>query len=188
MRCDVNISIRPFGQKELGTRAEMKNMNSFRMIEKAVNYEIKRQIKEVEAGNKVVQETRGWDDVKGVTISQRGKEEAADYRYFPEPDLPPMTITQAEVAEIAKELPELPIEKKARFIEEFGMNQKDAETLTADLKLSKYFEEVAEKSGVPKKAANWILSEFLKYLNEDQISIEECKITSENLAGMIKMI
>lgn len=188
MRCDVNISIRPFGQKEFGTRAELKNMNSFRMIEKAVNYEIKRQIKEVEAGNQIVQETRGWDDDKGVTLSQRGKEEAADYRYFPEPDLPPMTITTEEVAEIAKELPELPIEKKARFIQEFGMNEKDAETLTADVKLSAYFEEVAEKSGEPKKSANWILSELLKHLNEDQISIEECKITAANLAEMVKMV
>ncbi len=188
MRCDVNISIRPFGQKEFGTRAELKNMNSFRMVEKAVNYEIKRQIKEVEAGNEIVQETRGWDDDKGVTLSQRGKEEAADYRYFPEPDLPPMTITEEEVAEIAKELPELPLEKKNRFMQEFSMNEKDAETLTADVKLAAYFEEVAAKSGSPKKAANWILSELLKHLNEDQVSIEECKITAENLAGMIKMV
>jgi len=188
MRCDVNISIRPFGQKEFGTRTELKNMNSFRMVEKAVNYEIKRQIKEVEAGNKIVQETRGWDDDKGVTLSQRGKEEAADYRYFPEPDLPPMTITAEEVAEITKDLPELPLEKKARFMQDFGMNEKDAEILTSDFKLAAYFEEVATKSGEPKKSANWILSELLRLLNEAQISIEECKITAENLGGMIKMI
>lgn len=188
MRCDVNISIRPFGQKEFGTRAELKNMNSFRMVEKAVNYEIKRQIKEVESGNKIVQETRGWDDDKEITVSQRGKEEAADYRYFPEPDLPPMTITQAEVEEIRKELPELPLEKKMRFMRDFEMSEKDAETLTSDVALAHYFESVAEKSGDPKKSANWILSELLKHLNEEQVSITECKITAENLADLIKMI
>lgn len=188
MRCDVNVSIRPFGQKEFGTRAEIKNMNSFRMIEKAVNYEIKRQTKEIEAGNKIIQETRGWDDVKNITVSQRGKEDAMDYRYFPEPDLPPMTITGAEVDEIAKDLPELPLDKRKRLLEEYALQVNDADTLVCDADLADYFEEVAKKSGAPNKAANWILSELLKHLNEDFLTINDCKITADNLAEMIKMV
>jgi aspartyl-tRNA(Asn)/glutamyl-tRNA(Gln) amidotransferase subunit B len=202
MRCDANISLRPVGQKEYGTRAEIKNINSFKMVERAVEYEILRQTEVLEAGEQVVQETRGWDDNKGKTISQRSKEEANDYRYFPEPDLPP--VSQAgknviDVSEIEVMLPELPKARASRFVADYGLSVTDADILTSDLDTAKYFEQVLEEMPEiagnteitklkAKKVSNWLLSELIAILNEANMSISEMKIDHKDFAGLIELI
>ncbi|MDD4351771.1 MAG: Asp-tRNA(Asn)/Glu-tRNA(Gln) amidotransferase subunit GatB [Candidatus Gracilibacteria bacterium] len=188
MRFDINISLRPVGQEKFGTKAEVKNLNSFRFMEMALKYEIKRQTELLEKGEKVVQETRGFDLEKGITYSQRSKEEAKDYRYFPEPDLPPMTFTEAEISKIATGLSELPHEKEARYQQKFALNQADANQLASDAQMSAYFEEVVAKGADPKEAANWITSSILAYLNEHKVSFAELKVSPEALAQMTKMI
>lgn len=188
MRADVNVSIRPVEQEKYGTRAEIKNMNSFRAIEKAIAYEIGRQKEILESGGSVRQETLGWDDIAEKTVSQRGKEEAADYRYFPEPDLPPLTPTAEEIATLRASLPELPVARQERFMAEYSLSFDDSETLTAENTLADYFEEVAKLSGDPKKASNWVLSELLGVLKEQNLSIAECKVTATSLAELIKLI
>ncbi|MFP4661832.1 MAG: Asp-tRNA(Asn)/Glu-tRNA(Gln) amidotransferase subunit GatB [Halanaerobiales bacterium] len=188
LRCDANVSIRPLGQEEFGTKAELKNMNSFKAVEKALEYEVERQKRVLEAGEQVVQETRTWDDSLNKTISMRGKEEAHDYRYFPEPDLVPLEIDREWVEDIRKELPELPREKKARFTEEYGLPDHDADILTDTLALARFFEEVVEEYDDPKAVSNWIMGEFLRLVNEEGIEIEQNKISGKMLAKMLKLM
>ncbi|MBU0727331.1 Asp-tRNA(Asn)/Glu-tRNA(Gln) amidotransferase subunit GatB [Patescibacteria group bacterium] len=183
MRFDINVSIRPKGQKEFGTRAEVKNLNSFRSLEKAIDYEIKRQIELVENGGTVVQETRGWDDNKEITTSQRGKEEAADYRYFPEPDIPPLIVTKEMIEELKAEIPELADSKSDKYQSEFGLSTEDANYIASDQELARYFEKAAEVSGSPKKTANWLLSEIKPLMASDSFTA-----SPETIGKMVKMI
>jgi aspartyl-tRNA(Asn)/glutamyl-tRNA(Gln) amidotransferase subunit B len=187
-RCDANISIRPRGQKEFGTRTELKNMNSFRNVQRALEYEIKRQQYLVENGEAVVQETRLWDDAQGATNSMRSKEEAHDYRYFPDPDLVPILVDDAWVEAIKKDLPELPLDKRERFIKDYQIPAYDAGVLTADKALAIYYEEVVKLCEKPKIAGNWIMGDVMRFLNEDKRDIRQCPITARSLADMIKLI
>jgi aspartyl-tRNA(Asn)/glutamyl-tRNA(Gln) amidotransferase subunit B len=187
-RCDANISLRPLETEPFGTRAELKNMNSFRNVQRALEYEIKRQQYVLEGGGKVVQETRLWDDTAGVTHSMRGKEEAHDYRYFPDPDLVPIVIDDAWIAEVRKGQPELPLEKRERFMREYQLSPYDAGVLTASRALSDYYEEVVRLSGEPKIAANWVMGDILRFLNEEKRDIRECPTTPASLAAMIRLI
>ena len=187
-RCDANVSIRPMGQKEFGTRAELKNMNSFRNVQRALEYEIKRQQYLIENGEKVVQETRLWDDAQGVSISMRSKEEAHDYRYFPDPDLVPIMVDDAWVEKMRRELPELPTAKRERFIKDYSIPEYDAGVLTADKALAQYYEDVVKLCGKPKQASNWVMGDVLRFLNEDKLDIHKCPITAGALADMIKLI
>lgn len=187
-RCDVNVSVRPVGQEEFGTRAEIKNINSFRFIEKAIHYEVQRQIELIEDGGAVVQETRLYNAEKNITRSMRSKEEANDYRYFPDPDLLPVVITQ-EVRDAARaELPELPDAKQARFVSEYNLSKYDASLLAASREIADYFETVAKASGDSKLAANWINGEFAASLNREEISASDAPVSAEMLAGMISRI
>ncbi|MCX5835978.1 MAG: Asp-tRNA(Asn)/Glu-tRNA(Gln) amidotransferase subunit GatB [Deltaproteobacteria bacterium] len=187
-RCDANVSLRPRGETAFGTRAELKNMNSFRNVQRALEYEIKRQQYILEGGQVVVQETRLWDDAQGVTHSMRGKEEAHDYRYFPDPDLVPIMIGDTWIEEVGKSLPELPLEKRERFIREYEIPPYDAGVLTSSRALADYFEEVARLSGKPKIAGNWIMGDVLRFLNEDKRNIKNCPILPGSLAEMILLI
>jgi aspartyl-tRNA(Asn)/glutamyl-tRNA(Gln) amidotransferase subunit B len=187
-RCDANVSIRPKGQKEFGTRAELKNMNSFRNVQRALEYEIKRQQYLVENGGTVVQETRLWDDAQGATNSMRSKEEAHDYRYFPDPDLVPIFVDQAWIEDIKKDMPELPLAKRERFIKDYQIPAYDAGVLTADKALANYFEEVVKLCSQPKAASNWVMGDVMRFLNEDKLDIRQCPITAKSLADMIRLI
>ncbi len=188
-RCDVNVSIRPKGQEEFGTRAEIKNLNSFRFVEKAVEYEVERQIAVIESGGKVVQETRLFDADKGETRSMRSKEEANDYRYFPDPDLLPVEIEDDFIEGLRKTLPELPDAKRARFIQQFGLPVYDATILTSSRGIADYFEQVVEKSGAEAKiCANWVMGDFSAALNRDGKEIDASPVSAEMLAGMLRRI
>jgi len=187
-RCDANVSIRPKGQKEFGTRAELKNMNSFRNVQRALEYEVKRQQYLVEGGGKVVQETRLWDDAQGISIPMRSKEEAHDYRYFPDPDLVPILVDDAWVDEMRRELPEMPAAKRERFIKDYSIPEYDAGVLTADKALAQYYEDVVKLCDKPKQASNWVMGDVLRFLNEDKLDIRKCPITAAALADMIKLI
>ena len=189
-RCDVNVSIRPKGQEAFGTRVEIKNMNSFRFIAQAIEYEVQRQIEAYEDGiyeEEVWQETRLWDTDKQETRSMRGKEEAADYRYFPEPDLRPLLITEA-MREAARELPELPDQKVARYIEELGIKKYDALVITAQKELAAYFEAMIDAGASAKPAVTWLTSELLGRLNKAALSIEESPVDAATLGGLIAKI
>jgi len=188
-RCDVNVSVRPKGQEEFGTRAEIKNLNSFRFVEKAVEYEVERQIAVIESGGKVVQETRLFDADKGETRSMRSKEEANDYRYFPDPDLLPVIVEDAFIESLRGKLPELPDAKKARFIEQFGLPAYDAGFLTSSRAIADYFEQVVAASAAEAKlCGNWVMGDLSAALNRDDKSIDESPVSAEMLAGMIKRI
>ena len=187
-RCDANVSIRPRGQKEFGTRAELKNMNSFRNVQRALEYEIKRQQYLVENGGTVVQETRLWDDAQGATNSMRSKEEAHDYRYFPDPDLVPILVDQPWVEKVKKDLPELPLAKRERFVKDYQIPAYDAGVLTADKALANYYEEVVKLCDKPKAASNWVMGDVMRFLNEDKRDIRQCPIKAESLAAMIRLI
>ncbi|MCX5918225.1 MAG: Asp-tRNA(Asn)/Glu-tRNA(Gln) amidotransferase subunit GatB [Deltaproteobacteria bacterium] len=187
-RCDANISLRPKGQKALGVKTELKNMNSFRNVQKALDYEIRRQTALLDQGDKVIQETRLWDAARGVTASMRGKEEAHDYRYFPDPDLVPLVIDSSWVEKIRATLPELPEQKKNRFIRDYGIPEYDAEILTSSKALANYYEECLNIHDQPKIISNWIMSELLRELKRDEREIEECPVPAGNLAEMLKMI
>ncbi|HPD57837.1 MAG TPA: Asp-tRNA(Asn)/Glu-tRNA(Gln) amidotransferase subunit GatB [Smithellaceae bacterium] len=187
-RCDANVSIRPKGQKEFGTRTELKNMNSFRNVQRALEYEIKRQQYIVENGGAIVQETRLWDDAQGATNSMRGKEEAHDYRYFPDPDLVPVIVDAAWIDKIRADMPELPQAKRERFISEYQISAYDAGVLTADKALAQYYEEVVAICAKPKQAANWLMGDVMKFLNEDKKTIRDCPIAAASLAEMINLI
>lgn len=185
-RCDANISLRPVGQQEFGTRTELKNMNSFRNVQRALAYEIRRQRDILLDGGKIIQETLLWDADKGVTNPMRGKEEAHDYRYFPDPDLIPVAIDEAWIEEIRRSMPELPDERKARFISEFALPNYDAEVLTTARELADYFEAAYKQYPQAKKLSNWIMTELMRELKEKDIGA--CPISPENLADLLHMI
>ncbi len=188
-RCDANVSIRPKGQAKFGTRAELKNINSFRFVEKAIEYEIERQIDLLESGKTVVQETRLYDSDKNVTRSMRGKEEAMDYRYFPDPDLPPLVIEEAFVRAVEATLPELPDVKRARFMKDFGLSAYDAGVLTSTRAMAQYYEDaLAESKTDPKLVANWIASELSGHLNRENKDITESPVSAKQLAGLVARI
>lgn len=187
LRCDANVSVRPEGQEAFGTRTELKNMNSFRNVERAIQYEIDRQIDLIESGGKVVQETLLWDANKLETRQMRTKEEAHDYRYFPEPDIPPVIVTDAMLEEVEAELPEMPDVRKQRFVDEFSMSEDDARILTEDRYLADYFEDVLSHVDNPKPVSNIILTEVLRVLNDQSISIRAFPISADRLAGLVKL-
>ena len=187
-RCDANVSIRPVGQKEFGTRTELKNMNSFRNVQRALEYEVKRQQYLVENGEPIIQETRLWDDAQGATNSMRSKEEAHDYRYFPDPDLVKVVVDEDWIAKIRESLPELPVAKRERFIREYQIPAYDAGVLTADKALALYYEDVVRLCGKPKQASNWVMGDVLRFLNEEKRDIRQCPISAGSLADMINLI
>jgi aspartyl-tRNA(Asn)/glutamyl-tRNA(Gln) amidotransferase subunit B len=188
-RCDANVSVRPKGQKEFGTRAEIKNLNSFRFVEKAINFEIERQIELIEGGGKVVQETRLYDSVKDETRSMRTKEEANDYRYFPDPDLLPLEIHGDFIESVRGTLPELPDEKRDRFKSEYSLNDYDAIVLTSTRELADYFEAVVKASGCEAKlCANWVMGDLSGSLNKAGLEIQDSPVSADRLAGLLKRI
>jgi aspartyl-tRNA(Asn)/glutamyl-tRNA(Gln) amidotransferase subunit B len=193
-RCDANVSVRPVGQEKFGTRCEIKNLNSFRYIEKAINYEVARQIEEIEAGRKIKQETRLYDPDKGETRSLRSKEEANDYRYFPDPDLLPVVIEKDFIESVRGSLPELPDQKAARYVEKFGLSAYDAGVLTASREMGDFYEAVLASlqsknlAGHEKLAANWTMGELSAALNKDNLDVTQSKIDAGRLAGLLARI
>ena len=187
-RCDANVSLRPIGQEKFGTRTETKNLNSFRFVQQAITYEIARQTEELLDGKRIVQETRLWDSVKKNTYSMRSKEEAHDYRYFPDPDLPVVRISSDFVEQIRNQLPELPDAKKQRFMESFGLSTYDAEVLVADKQVAEYFEEVVAAKADPKLVCNWISGELMRLMNENKVDIRNVGIPAKSLARLIQFL
>ncbi len=187
-RCDANVSIRPRGEEKLGTRTELKNMNSFRHVQKALEYEVRRQIDLVEDGEKVIQETRLYDESKGITRSMRGKEEAHDYRYFPDPDLVPVMILDEELNQWKGEIPELPLEKLDRFVKEYHLSENEADLIVSDKHLADYFEEVVEIYNSPKEVYNWFQTDLLRELNEKNLKPQEITLTPYNFANLLKLV
>ena len=188
MRCDVNCSVRPEGQKELGTKTEIKNMNTFKGVLNALKYEIPRQIKVLESGGAILQETRSWDVDAGVTLGMRTKEDAQDYRYFPEPDLMPVVLSRDKVESWRKLLPELPRERRERFTKEYGLPEYDADLLVADKAVGDYFEATAAKSKNYKSISNWIMTEMLRLLAERDVEILDIEITPDALADLVRLV
>lgn len=187
-RCDANISLRPSGQEEFGTRTELKNLNSFRNVEKAIQFEIDRQQTLLEQGEAIVQETRLWDPDKMLTVSMRGKEEAHDYRYFPDPDLVPLIVDNDWIEKIALEMPELPGARLDRFVKQFGIPEYDAGVLTSTRELADYFEQTATDLSDKKQASNWIMGSVLAMLKTEGISIEDFPVTAAELAGLLRLL
>ena len=187
-RCDANVSLRPMGQEKFGTRTETKNLNSFRFVQQAITYEIARQTEDILDGKRILQETRLWDSVKKNTYSMRSKEEAHDYRYFPDPDLPVVKISSGFVEQIRDQLPELPDVKKRRFIELFGLSTYDAEVLVADKEVAEYFEEVVATNADPKLVCNWISGELMRLMNENKVDIRNVGIPANSLASLINFL
>jgi len=188
LRCDANVSVRKKGETKLGTRTETKNLNSFKAVVKAIEYETNRQIEVLESGGRVVQETRLWDEENAVTKPMRSKEEAMDYRYFPEPDLPAIIITESRLSNVKDEMPEFADEKAKRFINEYKLNEMEAATLSSEQELAEYYEEVVKVSDDARLAANWVLTEILRVLKEKNISIEEFSVEPKNIGKLIKLI
>lgn len=188
LRCDANISLRPVGTIPLGTKAELKNMNSFKNVQKALDFEIRRQKVLLERGEAVIQETRLWDAGRNVTVSMRGKEEAHDYRYFPDPDLVPIVVSDQWIEEIRKTLPELPDVKRERFMADYGLPLYDAQVLTSSKALANYFEAVVKEYPQPKTVSNWIMSELLRELNRNGCDIEDCPLPPGNLAQLLLLL
>ena len=188
LRCDANVSVRPAGQKELGTKAEIKNMNSFRFIEKALDYEIRRQIKVCNDGGRIIQETRLWDPQRGVTESMRSKEEAHDYRYFPDPDLMPIEVDTAWIEQIRSHIVELPDARRQRFIREYGLTAYDADLLAAERATAEWFEQAVKSGGEPKAVSNWMMGELMRLLNEENRQIDECGLKPGQLSGLLKLM
>jgi len=189
LRFEANVSVRPSGSSEFRTRTEIKNLNSFRALTRASAYEIERQIKVYENGGEVVQETLGWDEARGVTVSQRGKEDAHDYRYFPEPDLPPLQLDRAWIDSIKGQLPELPDAKNRRFMEQYELKRQEAILLTSEKSLADYFEAVVSKSKSPAKIIHsWIAGEFMRYMNDSGLALEDIVLPSEKFAQLIDMV
>ena len=187
-RCDANVSLRPIGQEKFGTRTETKNLNSFRFVQQAITCEIARQTEDLLDGKRIVQETRLWDSIKKNTYSMRSKEEAHDYRYFPDPDLPVVRISAEFVEQIRSQLPELPDAKKQRFMESFGLSTYDAEVLVADKQVAEYFEEVVAAKADPKLVCNWISGELMRIMNENKVDIRNVGIPTENLTSLIQFL
>ena len=188
LRCDVNISVRPVGQKEFGTKVEIKNMNSFSAIQKAIEYEIERQIEAVESGEPIIQETRLWEEGSQRTISMRVKEGSSDYRYFPEPDLAPIEVNEEQLKNWESELPDLPAKKRHHYETELGLSAYDARVLTEERATADYFEAAVEKGANAKTAANWIMGDIAGYLNKQKLNISEINLTPTNLADVVKLI
>ena len=188
LRCDANVSVRKKGDPVLGTRTETKNLNSFKAVVRAIEYETSRQIEVIENGGRVIQETRLWDEEQGVTRPMRNKEEAMDYRYFPEPDLPKVIISGERLEKVKKEMPEFADEKAKRFVEEYKLNEKEAATLAGEPELAEYYETMVKESGEPKLSANWMLTEVLRVLKEKNIGIEKFSVSSGNIAKLITLI
>ena len=187
-RCDANVSVRPKGQKEFGIRAELKNINSFRFVERAINFEVDRQIEIIEAGGKVIQETRLYDPDKHETRSMRSKEEAMDYRYFPDPDLLPIAVSDDDIERVRATLPELPDAKKARFEAALGLSAYDAGILTGERELADYFEAVVQACGEAKLSANWVISELVGRLNKEDKTLDAAPVSATMLGGMLKRL
>jgi aspartyl-tRNA(Asn)/glutamyl-tRNA(Gln) amidotransferase subunit B len=189
-RCDVNVSVRPVGQQEFGTRCEIKNLNSFRFMEEAIHYEVRRQIELIEDGGKVVQATRLWDPDRKETRQMRSKEDAQDYRYFPDPDLPPLTIGQDWIERVRNSMPELPGAMRARFTGDYGLPEYDALVLTASQTMANYYEAVVAKAGREnaKAAANWLMGDVASMLNREGIDIAESPVEASQLALLLKRI
>ena len=188
LRCDANISIRPKGTIELGTRTEVKNMNSFRNVERAIDFEIERQIELVEEGGEVIQQTLLWNADLNVAFPMRGKEESHDYRYFPDPDLVPVVVDEIWKSELEKRLPELPQKRKVRFVTEYGIPEYDSEVLTSEKEIADYFEETVKTTKNYKSASNWIMVDVLKVIKDEKISITDFKLSPENLGKLINLI
>jgi aspartyl-tRNA(Asn)/glutamyl-tRNA(Gln) amidotransferase subunit B len=187
-RCDANVSIRPVGQKEFGTRTEIKNVNSFRHVRQAIEYEIQRQKDALEDGEAIVQETRLYNPDKNVTASMRGKEEAHDYRYFPDPDLVPIKLDPAKITDWRSDLPELPRAKRERFMKDFGLSDQDADVLTAERDVAEYYEAAVAAGGEAKKCANWIMSELMREMAEAKLSAAQVKLKPADLARLVAVI
>jgi len=187
-RCDANVSVRTLGQEKFGVKTEVKNMNSFKYIEKALSYEIERQIKVLDSGGKVVQETMLFDSDRGITLSMRGKEYAHDYRYFPEPDLVPLVVDESWIEKVTKGLPELPSQRRERFMKEYGIPEYDADVLISSKNLANFFEECVKLHQFPKAVSNWIMSELLKELNKEGKEISECPVTPRHIAELLSLI
>ncbi|MDO6355164.1 Asp-tRNA(Asn)/Glu-tRNA(Gln) amidotransferase subunit GatB [Caloramator sp. CAR-1] len=188
LRCDANVSVRPKGSTEFGVKTEIKNMNSFKALEKALEYEIERQINAIKKGERIVQETRRWDEAKGQTIVMRSKEEAHDYRYFPEPDMVYLKLDDEWIEDIKRTMPELPDEKKRRYIEEFGLPEYDANIITTSKELAAFFEEAVNIGGNPKTISNWIMGEVLRILNDREMEITDVKFTAKDLVKLISLV
>ena len=188
LRCDANVSVRKKGDTKLGTRTETKNLNSFKAVVRAIEYETNRQIDVIENGGRVIQETRLWDEENGITKPMRNKEEAMDYRYFPEPDLPAVIITKDRLEKVNAEMPEFADEKMRRFVKEYKLNEKEATTLSAEQELAEYYEAIVKETNDPRLSANWLLTEVLRVLKEKNINIEEFSVSAVNLGKLIKLI
>lgn len=188
LRVDANVSVRPVGQKEFGTRTETKNMNSFRALQRAIDYEVQRQIEAIESGEEIVQETRTWDEGRGITLSMRSKEEAHDYRYFPEPDLAPIVIGDDWIDSVRRELPELPAARRQRLVETDGLPEYDAMVLTDTLAMASLYDEVNREVQDPKAVSNLLMGDFSKALNEEAITAEECPVSASQLAQLLKLM
>lgn len=188
LRCDANVSIRPVDVKEFGVKVEIKNINSFKFVEKALDYEIRRQIKVLKEGGKIIQETRLWDSGKGITESMRGKEEAHDYRYFPEPDLVPISVDKKWIDEIKASLPELPDIRRERFVSIYGLPENDANLLVSEKATADWFENAVKLGGQPKTVANWIMGDLMRLLNAENKAIEECHLEPLRLVEMLKLV
>ena len=188
LRADINVSLRPVGSEKLGTRTEMKNINSFKALEDAINYEIERQAEVLDDGGKIIQETRTWNPEKGITQSMRSKEDAHDYRYMPEPDLPPIVTTDEEIEAFRKSLPELPDARRERLTKDFGLSDYDAGIITSSRAMAEYFDEVVASGADAKLAANWIMSDLSKNLNAENLTIENSPVEAKRLGEMILLI
>jgi aspartyl-tRNA(Asn)/glutamyl-tRNA(Gln) amidotransferase subunit B len=191
LRCDANVSVRKVGDTKFGTRTELKNINSFRFVQKAIDYEIERQIDVLESGGRVVQETRLWNSAEERTVSMRSKEEAHDYRYFPDPDLPLLVVDPEFIKSIANTMPELPEKRRDRFIKEYALSEYDAGVLTATRALANFFEETARSSGQPKAAANWVMGDLLRFYKDSNVDVKDLSdspITPKMLADMITLV
>ena len=191
LRCDANVSVRKFGDQKLGTRTELKNINSFRFVQKAIDYEVHRQIEVIESGGQVVQETRLWNSVEERTVSMRSKEEAHDYRYFPDPDLPLLVVDSEWIKTIQRSMPELPESRRERFEKEYALSEYDAGVLTTTRALADFFEETAKLSGQAKTAANWIMGDLLRFYKDNNVDLKDLsgsRVTPRMLAGMISLV
>ena len=187
MRADVNVSVRPYGSEEFGTRTEMKNLNSFKAITRAIENEVDRQIDLIESGEKVIQETRRWDDIKGYSYPMRSKEDAMDYRYFPEPDLGPISVKEEWITEIKNNQPELAQEKRERYIKEYSLPEYDATQLTSEKSLADLFEKILETGANPKKVSNYLMGETMRLLKEQEKEVDDINFSPKHLGTLIKL-
>jgi aspartyl-tRNA(Asn)/glutamyl-tRNA(Gln) amidotransferase subunit B len=191
LRCDANVSVRKFGEQKFGTRTELKNINSFRFVQKAIDYEVGRQIDVIESGGRVIQETRLWNSAEERTVSMRSKEEAHDYRYFPDPDLPLLVVDREWIKQIERSMPELPESRRKRFVAEYALSEYDAGVLTATRALADFFEETAKASGHPKAAANWMMGDLLRVYKDSNTDLKDLStspVKPKMLADMILLV